>query len=71
MSQAKVDSEGYTHVRCVNCGKSFKFLNADPEFDEAIYFCSEACRNAHFWFVGKSKFKDMFSGEIKEGKKNV
>ena len=70
MSQSRCDEDGYTHVRCCHCGKLFKFLNADPEHVESISFCSETCRTLHYWFKGKGKFEELYSREIKEGKKN-
>ena len=69
MSQAREDDNGFTHVKCAYCHKEFKFLNADPELVESVSFCSESCRNLHYWYKGKAKFETMFKGEFKEGKK--
>ena len=66
MSQARTDDNGYTHAKCVHCGKDFKFLSASPEYIEVIWFCSEKCRNLYFWFKGKSQFE-----ELMETKKDV
>ncbi|MCJ7425359.1 hypothetical protein MUP01_14005 [Candidatus Bathyarchaeota archaeon] len=69
MSQTRCDEDGYVHVKCAYCHKSFKFLCASPEFVESISFCSEKCRNLYYWFKGKAEFENMYDGEFKEGKK--
>lgn len=61
------EDKGFTTVRCVHCRKYFKFINADPEYVESMAFCSEACRNVHYWYVGRAKFLEF----MKTGSKNV
>jgi endogenous inhibitor of DNA gyrase (YacG/DUF329 family) len=65
MSQTREDEDGYTIVKCVHCGKLFKFLNASPKYIESIAFCSKKCRDLYFWFKGKAEFE-----KLSEGKKN-
>lgn len=65
MSQSRCDENGYVHVKCAHCGKQFKFLSCDPELVESISFCSETCRQLHFWFKGKAKFESLFEEKEK------
>jgi len=69
MSQARETEDGFTKVTCPWCGKSFRFLNASPDYVESIAFCGNRCRELYFWFKGKAQFERLFEGEGKEEKK--
>jgi uncharacterized C2H2 Zn-finger protein len=59
LSQTRENEDGYTFVKCVYCGKLFKFLNASPEHVESLAYCSENHRELYYWFKGKGEFEKL------------